>query len=1263
MPVPGHQSRLSLVAWHRWYLATILLLVTVARSCPAVHAQVPDRIDGRNDAAQVQVLPDHHPQWAIPENSRGLASSEMVLTLVLSRSPEQQAAFDKLVADQQNPASPEYHHWLAPADIGERFGLADSDIATITGWLQSQGLHVNWVSPSRIFIGFGGKAAKVGQAFRTEVRNYRVNGLDCFSISSDPMIPAALAPLIRSIHGLYTIEERPASRIGSARLASPNATASNGAHFITPEDFQKIYDGAVSYTGVGETIGIVGRSRTYLSDLLGFYSLTNSPYNIPTEIIPTQFGGIDPGPPLTAPPPSGTDIGDQGEATLDVIRAGSIAPNAKLLLVTATDASGGIEVDAQYLIDTFPVPVQVMSISFGACESAAGPAGVSFWDTLFEQAVAEGISVFVSSGDSGAAGCDAAFATPPGQPAPISINYICASGYATCVGGTEFNDFASPGTYWSSTNDIHFGSVYGYIPEGGWNEPVSTSGASMVASSGGGVSSYIATPTWQTGTGVPAARTGRYTPDVSFSSSCHDGYFACFAAGGGGCTEQPGSSAWYFVSFCGTSAAAPAMAGVTALLDQKLGFPQGNLNPEIYSLSQSAPSVYHDITVATSGVASCSANTPSICNNSIPGPNGLGGGEAGYLLTAGYDLVTGLGSLDVSNFLNSFSSPLTVPTITITPSATNITALQPLTVTITLSGGTGGPIPTGTVMIVCNDIRTEFYSSAPTTLSDGSATIDIPAMTMPGGNYDVTLTVQYTPDLRSLSTYAPATGETYVAIALISPTISISYSPVAPTTEQGLTVTVKADGGTGNPTPSGQISFFDTYPAGLSNTFGGVGYPATATLASGIATITIPPGYLPPGINTLSANYSPDAQSQPIFNTSGAPFTPVSVTAVSLATPVVTVTPATSSITTAQALTVNATVAAAPGYPVPVGYMILTGPNNLTLQAAVTNGSASFTVNGGTLPVGTDTLTVSYTGDFNYNGASGSGTVSVTSPPLMTPTVTVVPSLSTISTMQPLSVSVTVAGGTGYPAATGSVSLVSGSYSTTLTFNNGTWSTTIAGGSLTIGNDALTATYTPDAISANVFATATGTASVTVVAAAYSVTATAVTIAPGASGTSTLTVSSANDYAGTVSFKCSVTSSPTGASDPPTCSASQTVTLSSTTTSGQAVVTINSTAPTAALHMPAMRFEPGWVGGTGALVAFVLFFVPRRRRVWRWIPIALCALALFGALSACGGGGGSVSSPPPNPGTTPGAYTVTVTGTGDDAARSTASTTLSLTVN
>ena len=448
------------------------------------------------DPARIQALPNHHPLWASEATDAGLLPLEQALnqfTMVLARSPQQEQALGQLIADQQDPASPNYHHWLTPTEIGDRFGLSDSDITTLTSWLQSQGLHVNWISPSRTFIGFGGAAADVGRAFQTEMHTYKVNGEDRISVASDPMIPEALAPAIQSIRGLFTIEEHPFYRAESARSASPEANSSSGNHYLAPADFATLYDLPASLTGAGTTIGIVDRSRTNFADFTNFSALTGSTFPNPTEIVPTAFGGVDPGPAYTAPPGGTTSTGEQGEATLDVLRAGSVAPGANLLLVVATSASGGIDADTEYLVNTSPVPAQVITISFGACESSAGSGSVNFWNTLFQQGAAEGISTFVSSGDSGASGCDTHGSAPPSSPLANSPNYICSSSYATCVGGTEFNDASNTSQYWSASQGAGLKSVLSYIPEGGWNE----STTSNVAASGGGVSSIVATPSWQ----------------------------------------------------------------------------------------------------------------------------------------------------------------------------------------------------------------------------------------------------------------------------------------------------------------------------------------------------------------------------------------------------------------------------------------------------------------------------------------------------------------------------------------------------------------------------------------------------------------------------------------------------------------------------------------------------------------------------------------------------------------------------------------------
>jgi subtilase family serine protease len=707
-------------------IATLLALISGSIGS---EAQIANRLPQTIDSARTVMMRNHHPQWANAANSVGAVPTNQMLdqfTLVLTRSAAQEQAFEQLLADQQNPASPQYHRWLTPQEVGERFGVSNADLASVEGWLQSRGLRVNWVSPSRTFVGFGGTAADVGRAFGTELRYYSVNGAQRMSVASDPQIPQTLAPVIGAVRGLFAVDEQPAVRSTAMQSAAPELTSTSGNHYIAPADFARIYDLPAGITGAGVTVGIVSWSRTNFADFDNFREKTGTSFANPTEIIPP--GGIDPGPAYTTPQSCSNCLSGQMEATLDVQRVGSTAPGANILLVVSPPSgnSSGISAAAQYLVNTNPVPAQVMSISFGACEQNAGPSGVAFWNNLFQQAAAEGISAFVSSGDSGASGCDTSFAAPPPSQSPNSPNYICSSQYATCVGGTQFNDAGSPSTYWNSINSPGLLSVLGYIPEGGWNESTTTS----VAASGGGVSTVIPTPSWQTGAGVPAARAGRYTPDISFSASAHDGYFGCFAAtaGGASCAGNP----FPFAAFAGTSASAPGMAGVAAMLVQKLGNAQGNLNPTLYGLAASNPAAFHDVTAATSGVAGCDVNTVSICNNSIP--NRITGIQAGYQVGTAYDQVTGLGSLDISAFLNS-AVPVSLvaftvdsPAITVAAGATKSNAI-----TVTpVNGFTGNVVlsasitstPTGAV----NLPTLTFGSTSPvniTSTSQQTATLTI----------------------------------------------------------------------------------------------------------------------------------------------------------------------------------------------------------------------------------------------------------------------------------------------------------------------------------------------------------------------------------------------------------------------------------------------------------------------------------------------------------------------------------------------------------
>jgi hypothetical protein len=1028
-------------------------------------AQVPVRLAQSGDGAQSKALPNHHPQWANPGNDAGLLPPGLKLdgmTIVLSRSPEQQAAFEKLLADQQNPASPDYHRWLSPAEVGERFGLSTQDVDSVTGWLRSQGLHVNWVSPSRIFIGFGGTAADLGRAFRTEFHYYKVNGVERISVSSDPMIPEALTQAIKAVQGMYTIDDQPLNRIAIARSDSPQMTTGNGTHYIAPVDFATIYDIPLGLNAPGETIGIVGRSRTDFADFQNFMRLTGSTFSLPTEVIPTAFGGVDPGPPLTSPQGSGIFTGDQSEATLDVLRAGSVAPDAKLLLVVATEASGGIEVDAQYLVQTSPVPAQVMNISFGECELSAGKARVDFWDTLFQQAAAEGISSFVSSGDAGASGCDTNFETPPAYPAPDSPNYICSSSYATCVGGTEFNDAGDASSYWSQTNGPNLNSAYSYIPEGAWNEPLTGGSGTQAASSGGGVSTVIPTPVWQTGTGVPAARKGRYTPDIAFSASCHDGYFGCFAAGGGSCAVGENGT-YYYVYFCGTSAAAPSMAGIAAILDQEKGGPQGNLNPGLYLTAATSSASFHDVTLATSGVTGCNIDIPSMCNNSIPSPTGLTGGQAGYMVGTGYDEVTGLGSLDVGQFLTFYEATIT-PTVTVTPPAGTVTFQQALTVAVTVSGADGRPVPTGSVTLASGK-----FKSAATVLTAGKATIGIPAGSLGTGSQF--LNVTYKPDSASAVFYGIASGSGTVFISQLDPKVTLAVSSSKVTTAQAVTATVTVSGGAGDPTPTGLVY--------LEN------YGFEGTLKDGAIEFNLPAGTFLPGTDTVTAYYQPDSASSSTYNSNTGSKT-LTVTATAKYTPTVSVTPAKPFIAQAQPLEVTIEVSGKTGNPVPTGSVRLISGSYSSAAKVLAKGSATITVPAGALAAGNPSLISDYAPDSasskTYDNASGLTSVNVVSLPKVTPAVNISTS-STVTTKESLRVLVGVYTLGSYPSATGTITLTSGAYSSgATTLNPGDTFITIPAGSLAAGTDTLTAKYVPDANSSGVYFGASNTARVTVTA-------------------------------------------------------------------------------------------------------------------------------------------------------------------------------------
>ena len=554
------------------------------------------------------------------------------MLLPLTSSAEQTAAIEQLLADQQDPASPRYHAWLTPEQFGERFGAAREDIDAIAGWLESQGFQVTEVAAGRRSIEFSGTVEQVENAFHTQIHRYQWNGSEHVANAWDISVPAALAPVVAGVASLHNFGPRPYHHVISAPIA-PQTDLNGGTHGLSPYDFAAIYDVAplwtAGYDGTGQSIAIVGESDIAMSDVTGFRAQFGLPANNPTFIV----NGKDPG---YVP-------GDETESDLDVEWAGAVAKGATIKFVTSasTNASDGVTLSAQYIVQHNTAPV--MSLSYGACETYMGSA-TSFYSSLWQQAASEGIAVFVAAGDSGSAGCDVPYSTTSSgtnntTPATqgFGINGLASTPYNVAVGGTEFNDSASPSTYWNATNNAQLASAKGYIPEMAWNESSYTAGSAnnSLYAGGGGPSTVWPRPSWQTATGMPSG-TMRLAPDVSLTAAGHDGYLI----------EQNGGLGLVG----GTSASTPSFAGLMAIVNQYTKTTNGNPNSKLYALASSAPAVFHDVTSGSNAVP-CEGGSPN-CSAAAPSTNV--GTMKGYSAGAGYDLATGLGSVDANALVTAW---------------------------------------------------------------------------------------------------------------------------------------------------------------------------------------------------------------------------------------------------------------------------------------------------------------------------------------------------------------------------------------------------------------------------------------------------------------------------------------------------------------------------------------------------------------------------------------------------------------------------------
>ena len=628
---------------------------------------------------------------------------------------------------------------------------------------------------------------------------------------------------------LHNFVKKPHIRVSTQRVSakvrqgkSPTLTFSDGSHGIAPLDFDTIYNSPALNPGLnigsGVTIGVIGRSNLYsldspAEDITDFRS--SSVFNLPSGSFNILLNGPDPG-----------DLGgtEEIEATLDSTWSGAVAPGASVDLVVSatTDTTDGVDLSEVYIIENNLA--DVMTESFGSCEAedTSEEAGI---EALAEQAAAQGITYFVSTGDTGAEGCDDNSETV--ATGPISISLTASTPFNVAVGGTAFNDTADPTKYWSATN-TNQESALSYIPEDVWNDSclASSCGSNAnIAASGGGSSIFFTKPSWQT---ISGSDTMRDIPDVSLVADPREGYVLCVEAS---CVPNAQGEFNLFV-VGGTSASTPSFAGIMALVEsqqssinQSTSARQGQANYVLYRLATSEaayPAQCNGSSTTTAVAASCIFHDVTVGNNAVPGEINYGLASAQYQAGAGYDMTTGLGSVNITNLVDQWSSVTftgTTTTLALTPSPTTITHGTAVTVNITVAPSSGTGTPTGDVSLVAAtgpSVSTQtgvgFF-----TLS-GGAVAGASTTELPGGSY--TVSARYAGD----GTFAPSDSSPGVAVTVSPESSTTALSnftqdssgniiPIANGTSLpfGSLVFVRADvtGSSGQGVPTGQVTFTD----------------------------------------------------------------------------------------------------------------------------------------------------------------------------------------------------------------------------------------------------------------------------------------------------------------------------------------------------------------------------------------------------------------------------------------------------------------------
>jgi len=961
------------------------------------------------------------------------------MVLWLRRSAEQQAQLSQFLSHAQDRGSATYRHWLTPESYGAAFGISEHDLAAVQQWLQTNGLTVERVSAARNVLVFSGTAGSLASAFHTSVHSYMVGKQAHFANATDPEIPTALAPVIAGVSPMNDFHAKPMHVLGKAarydaasKHLQPAITVGDGngnySLYVTPADASIIYDtpnqsfnpaATTNFDGTGVTIGVLGYSALAMADVQNFRTAflpANAASNLPKQILD---GGLDPGV-INGP--------DASESLLDVEVAGGLAPGARITYYYAasTDLSDGLILAGLRALEDNKV--NILSVSYGQCESDLGAGGNLAWSELWQQAAAQGVSVVVSSGDSGSASCDAD--TSMVATHGTSVSGLASTPYNIAVGGTDFyplvGNFSNYVSTASTGNYPYYATALSYIPETPWNDSSNVVGNSFtnniptsdqvgdtnIIGGGGGLSSKAICPGTINNQGIcsqslsgytqPPYQTGfqavnpvRSIPDVALLAA--NGFYGAawvFCSDstvdqqGGSYTDCQVDGNGHLINdqrvglIGGTSASAPAFAGMLAMVSQSQGGARlGQADAVLYNLAQDYAGKYqqafHDIAIGNNSVY-CETGTLNCGSNNF---------LEGYNATPSYDMASGLGSVDLSQLIslwtatnfagtsNALAAGISGDSLSTAPiSVVHGTQLNFAT-TVTPNDATGQ------FSLVATESATAASFNDFGTL-DGTATGNLYTSDLPGGTY--TVYAYYAGD--TSHTGSQSSNGINVTISAESSTTTLSFGAYDPTTyalTEGLSTA-----------PYGVYSFVSAQPIGNNSTVDYTGTLMADGVATGSVTFTsngktqsaainsfgvaqISASSFSPGTYAYQASYAGDASFAPSTSSPQTLTITKAATSFLLSSNAAAVTPTgqvslTALLQTASiALYPTGTIAAAANGHSYSPVEVKQGQSNGVDEVAFL-----FSIPASDLAPGSNSISVSYGGDANYQSTNGS--VSVT---------------------------------------------------------------------------------------------------------------------------------------------------------------------------------------------------------------------------------------------------------------------------------------------